>query len=72
MSRINLALYIDSLLSFRYFGHGGMEQYISSRAIREMPKCASVMIWGCSSGLMKDQGDLDRIGTPYNYMVGGA
>ena len=49
-----------------------MEQYISSRAIREMPKCASVMIWGCSSGLMKDQGDLDRIGTPYNYMVGGA
>lgn len=29
------------------------------------------MLWGCSSGAMKDMGDFDRVGTPYNYMVAG-
>lgn len=29
------------------------------------------MLWGCSSGAMKDMGDFDRVGTPYNYMLAG-
>lgn len=29
------------------------------------------MLWGCSSGMLKDQGDFDPVGTPYHYMVGG-
>lgn len=29
------------------------------------------MLWGCSSGALKDMGTFDRIGTPYNYMVAG-
>lgn len=29
------------------------------------------MLWGCSSGALKDMGDFDRIGTPLHYMVAG-
>jgi separase len=29
------------------------------------------MLWGCSSGLLRDMGEFDRIGTPYNYMLAG-
>ncbi|GAA6007706.1 hypothetical protein JCM10207_004847 [Rhodosporidiobolus poonsookiae] len=56
---------------FLYFGHGGAEQYIRSQTIRHLPRCAVTMLWGCSSGLLKDQGDFDPVGTPYHYMVGG-
>ncbi|WRT66903.1 uncharacterized protein IL334_003868 [Kwoniella shivajii] len=54
-----------------YFGHGGAEQYIRSHKIRNLPQCATTMLWGCSSGLMKEQGDFDRTGTAWNYMIGG-
>ncbi|KAF6764468.1 cysteine peptidase C50 [Ephemerocybe angulata] len=54
-----------------YFGHGGGEQYIRSQRIRGLPTCAATMLWGCSSGALKEMGDYDRIGTPYNYMLGG-
>jgi len=29
------------------------------------------MLWGCSSGSLKDMGDFDRVGTPFNYMLAG-
>ncbi|OXH40985.1 separase [Cryptococcus neoformans] len=54
-----------------YFGHGGAEQYISSQKIRSLPQCATTMLWGCSSGHLKDQGDFDRTGTAWHYMVAG-
>ncbi|KAH9478241.1 Separin [Psilocybe cubensis] len=54
-----------------YFGHGGGEQYIRSHKIRSLPTCAATMLWGCSSGLLRDMGDFDRTGTPYNYMLAG-
>ncbi|KAJ2921923.1 hypothetical protein H1R20_g15170, partial [Candolleomyces eurysporus] len=54
-----------------YFGHGGGEQYIRSNRIKGLPTCAATMLWGCSSGNLKDMGDFDRTGTPYNYMLGG-
>ncbi len=57
--------------SFSYFGHGGGEQYIRSHKIRHLPRCAATMLWGCSSGLLRDMGEFDRIGTPYNYMLAG-
>lgn len=57
--------------SFRYFGHGGGEQYVRSHKIRNLPTCAATMLWGCSSGMLRDMGDFDRTGTPYNYMLGG-
>lgn len=55
-----------------YFGHGGMEQFIRSQKIRSLDRCATVMLWGCSSGALKDMGDLDRTGTPLNYMIAGS
>ncbi|EKM60615.1 uncharacterized protein PHACADRAFT_203784 [Phanerochaete carnosa HHB-10118-sp] len=54
-----------------YFGHGGAEQYIKSHRLRHLPRCAATMLWGCSSGALKEMGDFDRIGTPYNYMLSG-
>lgn len=55
----------------RYFGHGGGEQYARSNKIRALAKCAAVMLWGCSSGDLKEMGEFDRVGTPYNYMLAG-
>ncbi|CAK5277632.1 unnamed protein product [Mycena citricolor] len=54
-----------------YFGHGGGEQYARAHRIRNLTRCAAVMLWGCSSGLLRDLGDYERIGTPWNYMVAG-
>ncbi|GAA5914661.1 hypothetical protein JCM8208_000403 [Rhodotorula glutinis] len=56
---------------FLFFGHGGAEQYIRSQTIRNLSRCAVTMLWGCSSGLLKDQGDFEPVGTPYHYMVAG-
>ncbi|EGG06631.1 uncharacterized protein MELLADRAFT_36075, partial [Melampsora larici-populina 98AG31] len=54
-----------------YFGHGGAEQYIRSINIKQLPRCAVTMLWGCSSGMLQDQGDFDPSGTPYAYMIAG-
>ncbi|KIP07348.1 hypothetical protein PHLGIDRAFT_30059 [Phlebiopsis gigantea 11061_1 CR5-6] len=54
-----------------YFGHGGAEQYIRSHKLRHLPRCAATMLWGCSSGALKEMGDFDRVGTPHNYMLSG-
>lgn len=55
-----------------YFGHGGGEQYISGTKVRSLPRCAVTMLWGCSSGILRDQGDLDRTGTPNDYVLAGS
>ncbi|PCH34363.1 hypothetical protein WOLCODRAFT_95323 [Wolfiporia cocos MD-104 SS10] len=54
-----------------YFGHGGAEQYVRSQRVRHLPRCAATMLWGCSSGALREMGDFDRVGTPYNYMLAG-
>ncbi|KAL7422127.1 separin protein [Cryptotrichosporon argae] len=54
-----------------YFGHGGGEQYVRRERVRHLPRCAATMLWGCSSGLLEDQGDFDRTGTPWDYVMGG-
>ncbi|KAK4053371.1 separin protein [Microbotryomycetes sp. JL201] len=54
-----------------YFGHGGAEQYVRSQTIRNLSQCATTMLWGCSSGTLKSQGDFELTGTPYHYLVGG-
>lgn len=60
-----------TLLSHSYFGHNGAEQYIRSHKIRHLPRCAATMLWGCSSGLLRSQGDFDPAGTPNSYMLAG-
>ncbi|KAG8921766.1 hypothetical protein FRC02_012360 [Tulasnella sp. 418] len=54
-----------------YFGHGGGQQYIRSNKLRHLQKCAITMLWGCSSGAMKEMGDFDPMGTPNHYMLAG-
>ncbi|TCD70963.1 hypothetical protein EIP91_000870 [Steccherinum ochraceum] len=54
-----------------YFGHGGAEQYIRSHKIRHLQRCAATMLWGCSSGTLRDMGEFDRVGTPLNYVMAG-
>lgn len=49
-----------------------MEQFIRTQKIRSLDRCATMMLWGCSSGVLKDMGDLDPIGTPLNYMLAGS
>ncbi|KAG8704941.1 hypothetical protein FRC08_001937 [Ceratobasidium sp. 394] len=56
---------------FIYFGHGGGEQFIRSQKVRHLQQCAAAMLWGCSSGAMRDMGDFDPVGTPYHYMLAG-
>lgn len=55
-----------------YFGHGGGEEYLRSHKVRALKRCAVTMLWGCSSGLLREQGDLDPTGTPHDYMLAGA
>ncbi|KAH8113830.1 peptidase family C50-domain-containing protein [Phellopilus nigrolimitatus] len=54
-----------------YFGHGGAEEYARSYKLRHLQRCAATMLWGCSSGALRDMGDFDRTGTPNNYMLAG-
>lgn len=55
-----------------YFGHGGGEEFIRGHKVRALKRCAVTMLWGCSSGLLREQGDLDCTGTPYDYALAGA
>ena len=59
------------LIHDRYFGHGGGEQYVRTHKIRHLPQCAATMLWGCSSGALREMGDFDRTGTPNSYFVAG-
>ncbi|KAF9445711.1 hypothetical protein P691DRAFT_734529 [Macrolepiota fuliginosa MF-IS2] len=54
-----------------YFGHGGGEQYLRSYKVRRLQTCAATMLWGCSSGALREMGDFDRTGTANAYMLGG-
>ncbi|KIJ36798.1 hypothetical protein M422DRAFT_50921 [Sphaerobolus stellatus SS14] len=56
---------------FIYIGHGACEQYVSSSKLKRLPRCAAAMLWGCSSGFMRDMGDFERNGIPYSYMLAG-
>ncbi|KAF8623833.1 hypothetical protein AX15_006159 [Amanita polypyramis BW_CC] len=54
-----------------YFGHGGGEQYVRTHKVRHLRRCAATMLWGCSSGALREMGDFDRTGTPNSYFIAG-
>ena len=56
----------------RYFGHGGAEQYIRPQTVRQLAKCATTLLWGCSSGHLAEHGVFEASGTPWAYMMAGA
>lgn len=56
---------------FLYFGHGSGAQYIRSRTIKRLDKCAVTLLMGCSSGVLSEAGEFEPYGTPINYMQAG-
>lgn len=61
--------YLEGSSIFVYMGHGGGEQYIRGSKIKRLKACGTVILMGCSSGALKDQGIFDPWGTAYNYLV---
>ena len=56
---------------FLYFGHGSGSQYIRSRTIKKLDKCAVALLMGCSSGALTEAGEFEPYGTPMSYMHAG-
>lgn len=56
---------------FLYFGHGSGGQYIRSRTIKKLEKCAVALLIGCSSGTLTEAGEFEPYGTPMSYMHAG-
>jgi separase len=55
-----------------YFGHGSGAQYIRGRTIRRLDKCrATVLLMGCSSAALSDNGEFEPAGPVWNYMMAG-
>ena len=67
-----LSLQLSSHSIYLYFGHGSGGQYIRSRTIRKLDKCAVALLMGCSSGMLTEAGEFESYGTPFNYLHGGA
>ena len=57
---------------FLYFGHGSGGQYIRSRTIKKLDKCAVSLLMGCSSGLLNEAGEYEPYGKPIDYMLAGS
>ncbi|KAI0999160.1 Separin [Podosphaera aphanis] len=57
---------------FLYFGHGSGSQYIRSREIKKLKKCAVSMLMGCSSGALAEAGEFEPYGPAMNYMHAGS
>lgn len=56
----------------RFLGHGGAEQYIRAQTLTALRRCATVMLWGCSSGSIHNEGLYGYSCTPMDYLVAGA
>ena len=56
---------------FLYFGHGSGSQYVRSRTIKNLERCAVALLMGCSSGALTEAGEFEPYGTPMNYMHAG-
>ncbi|KAK4038459.1 peptidase family C50-domain-containing protein [Parachaetomium inaequale] len=55
-----------------YFGHGSGAQYIRGRTIRRLDRCrATVLLMGCSSAALAEQGEFEPAGPVWNYMMAG-
>jgi separase len=55
-----------------YFGHGSGAQYIRSRTIKRLDKCAVAILMGCSSVAVTTAGEFESWGTALGYLGAGA
>ena len=67
-----ITAHLSSRDLYLYFGHGSGGQYVRSRTIRKLDRCAVALLMGCSSGTMTEAGEFESYGTPLNYLHGGA
>lgn len=56
---------------YLYFGHGSGAQYIRSKTIKKLDKCATTFLMGCSSATLTDVGEFMPYGPPMSYMMAG-
>eukprot|EP01083_Nonionella_stella_P019589 54398_1 len=57
---------------FVYVGHSGGEQYLSADSVQRAGVRATTLLFGCSSGLMRFQGEFPPTGIAYSYMIAGS
>lgn len=54
---------------FLFFGHGAGEIYYSAEKVRHLDKCATAILMGCSSGILRENGEFDPYGVVLNYLI---
>ncbi|KAI4104219.1 MAG: hypothetical protein L6R37_003388 [Teloschistes peruensis] len=64
--------YLQAQDIFLYFGHGSGGQYIRSKTVQKLDRCAVALLIGCSSGRMTEAGEFEPYGTPMSYMQAGS
>lgn len=57
---------------YLYFGHGSGGQYIRSRTVKRLDRCAVALLMGCSSAMLTEEGEFESHGVPMHYLQGGA
>jgi separase len=57
---------------FLYFGHGGGESYISLKDLEKMSQLPTALLFGCSSGELKSNGELEVGGIALEYLKRGS
>ncbi|GJZ79038.1 separase isoform X1 [Tanacetum coccineum] len=57
---------------FIYCGHNDGLQYISRNALKTLEVCASAILMGCASGLLKSEGPYTPLGAPIDYLLAGS
>ncbi|KAI8979428.1 peptidase family C50-domain-containing protein [Mycotypha africana] len=56
---------------YMYFGHGAGQSYLRGNMVKQLPICSTSLLMGCSSGLLKSNGEFDPYGYVLNYLVAG-
>ncbi|CAR23282.1 separase [Lachancea thermotolerans CBS 6340] len=62
---------LNNSKAFIYVGHGGGEQYVRLKKIKQQSKIAPSFLLGCSSAFMENRGKLEPTGVSYSYLLGG-
>lgn len=57
---------------YLYFGHGSGAQYIRSKTIKKLKRCATTFLMGCSSATLTDAGEFSVYGPSMSYIIAGA
>jgi len=56
---------------FVYCGHSSGEQYLPSDELKRIKVKSTALLMGCSSGMLKYEGDFDCTGTVMSYCIAG-